>query len=185
MASRYNHYERALAVHLRSLRLACIPVDESRRPWVDDESLKSLDFIVAAGAGRLLLIDVKGRKLTRRRRARETWATRDDVHSLRRWERRFGPPAVALLVFVYLVDDESATDGFVDRIRTESRTYGVFAVALRDYEARMKVRSPRWSTVWLTRSDFTEVARPLSHWLDVEPRPPSRAGLAGALEVWG
>jgi hypothetical protein len=185
MANRNNHYERALAVHLRSMRRACIPVDESRRPWLDGESLKSLDFIVAADAGRLLLIDVKGRKLSRRRATRETWATRDDVQSLRRWERRFGPSAVALLVFVYLMDDESRAGAFVDLVQSENRTYGVLAVALRDYEARMRVRSPRWSTVWLARSDFAEVARPLSHWLDFAPRPPSPTGRAAASGVGG
>lgn len=169
MANQANHYERALAAHLRSLRLACIPVDESRRPNVDDWSVKSLDFIVAAGAGRMLLVDVKGRKLSRQRATRESWATVDDVDSLELWQREFGPSAVALLVFVYLVEDARRMDGFVDHFELDGRNYGLLAVPVRDYRARMRVRSPRWRTVCLSQSDFADIARPLSHWLTLRP----------------
>lgn len=164
MADRANHYERALAAHLRSLAKPCVPVDESRRGWIDDRSVKSLDFIVAAGGGRLLLVDVKGRRISRQRRTRESWATADDVRSLEIWQRQFGPSAVALLVFVYLMEDVAA-DSFVDQIELDGKRYGLLAVSLPEYRQWMRVRSPRWQTVHLRQSDFLRVARPLSYWL--------------------
>lgn len=168
MADRANHYERALAAHLRSQAMPCIPVDESRRGWIDDWSVKSLDFIVAVGGGRLLLVDVKGRRLTRHRRTRETWATADDVKSLETWQRQFGAGATALLVFVYLVEDGDESQSFVDRFELDGNEYGLLAVSLSEYRARMRVRSPRWQTVCLSQSDFRRVARPLSFWLGKE-----------------
>jgi hypothetical protein len=59
---RDNHYEAAFEAYLRDARLGYTAVDESRRTSLDDEPVKSLDFIVYGGGDSKLLVDVKGRK---------------------------------------------------------------------------------------------------------------------------
>jgi hypothetical protein len=165
MADRSNHYERAFEGYLRALRVASIGVDESRRAFGDHQTIKNLDFIVTHPSGQVLLVDVKGRKLSCRRKTRQNWATRDDVRSLRFWEERLGPRAEALLVFVYQLEAESLAADFVDQFNFEDRQYGCLAISAAGYEERMRVRSPRWGTVSLRQADFQSLARPLSSWL--------------------
>jgi hypothetical protein len=165
MADRSNHYERAFEGYLRVLRVASIGVDESRRAFGDNQTIKNLDFIVTHRSGQVLLVDVKGRRLSCRRRTRQNWATKDDVQSLRFWERRLGPQAQALLVFVYQLEVESMAELFEDQFTFEDRHYGCLAIAASGYEERMRVRSPRWGTVSLRKADFDSLARPISSWL--------------------
>ena len=159
-----NHYERAFAAHVRQCRLACIPFDETRRTLGHHDTIKSLDFIISVPE-RLLLIDVKGRRLTRQRSTPQNWATRDDIDSLARWQEAFGQQARALLAFTYCLDDPALRYSFVDSFEHEGRTYGCVTVTVADYAHRMRMRSPRWRTVNLRSADFQLVARPLSHWL--------------------
>src|SRR5688572_1244974 len=103
---RGNHYEAAFEAYLRDGRLAYMAVDESRRTSLDDEPVKSLDFIVHGLTNRKLLVDVKGRKFPGGREARpvyswQNWSTREDVDGLERWERQFGAGSLGLLVFIY------------------------------------------------------------------------------------
>lgn len=173
MADRSNHYERAFEAYLRSRRIATIAVDESRRACQDDFSLKSLDFIVPVQSGGFLLVDVKGRQLPRSRATRQNWATRDDIDSLITWRKGFGTDARALLVFVYQLAQESMATGFADAFRHEDRDYGCIGVDAFDYRERMRVRSPRWQTVNLTKADFDDLARPISNWLQGNHRSTS------------
>lgn len=169
MADRNNHYERAFAWYLRDRRVPTIPVDETRRTFIDDESVKSLDFVVRPNLNRWLLVDVKGRRVTTQRSTLESWATEEDVEGLGRWEQRFGPEAVGLLVFLYeLPVDRPALhdDRLTDRFEFDGRCYGCVAVALDRYRQAMRRRSPRWRTVCLNRQSFDEIALPISHWLN-------------------
>ena len=165
MADRSNHYERAFEAYLRSRRIATIAVDESRRAYHDESTLKSLDFIVPVRDGGFLLVDVKGRQLPRAQATRQNWATRDDIDSLITWRSGFGTDSQALLVFVYQLGEESMVSRFTDHFLHEDRAYGCVGIDAFDYRSRMRVRSPRWQTVNLTKSDFDAVARPISEWL--------------------
>ena len=112
MADRHNHYERAFEAYLRRLAVPCIPVVETRRALVDETTLKSLDFVVLPRSDRVLLVDVKGRRIRTRRGTLECWATEDDVLSLERWRSEFGDAAEPLLVFVFELPAESPPDRF-------------------------------------------------------------------------
>jgi hypothetical protein len=164
---RGNHYEAAFEAYLQWHRLCYVAVDESRRSLVDDESIKSVDFIVFGGRGLGYLIDVKGRQFPagpagRRRRIWESWATRDDVEGLRRWERLFGAGYEGLLAFVYEVTAEGEAAVASEELWTWRDRYYVFrAVRVEEYRPRMRTRSPRWGTVDLPVRAFLEVSRPL------------------------
>src|SRR5215213_1813457 len=103
---RGNHYEKAFEAYLRDRRLGYVAVDESRRASLDDEPVKSVDFIVYGLAGARLLVDVKGRKFPggpadKPRRVWQNWVEREDVTGLERWQESFGPEYQAVLVFAY------------------------------------------------------------------------------------
>jgi hypothetical protein len=164
MADHSNHYERAFSAYLRLKSLPCIPIDESHRALWQEESVKSPDFIVADGKGGLLLIDVKGRRLPRRRSTRQNWVTQDDVQSLTHWEDRFRPSSIGLFAFVFKLEDDAARDDFTDRWVHEDVHYGCLTVSLEDYSSRMRTRSARWKTVSLRSMDFASTATPLSRW---------------------
>ena len=168
VADHTNHYERAFAAYLRSREYACVAVDESRRAFWQNETIKSLDFIVADGNGGMLLLDVKGRRLPRRKATRQNWVTEDDIQSLSQWQYKFGPSARGVFAFVFRLEEDDAQEDFTDRWTHEDRHYGCLTVSLADYTHRMRVRSPRWRTVNLRTVDFAEMARPLSDWFCVE-----------------
>jgi len=48
---RGNHYESAFEGYLRARRLGYVAVDETHRASLDDEPVKSLDFVVYGAAG--------------------------------------------------------------------------------------------------------------------------------------
>jgi hypothetical protein len=160
-----ERYERAFEAYLRLMRLTCLPIEESRRTFVSQQALKSLDFIVRAPGGQLLLIDVKGRRIPQRRRNLECWATRDDIDSLDRWERSFGAHAMALLVFIYHLPAANGAIHLAESFCHLDRCYGCVAVALGEYRRYMRPRSPKWQTVDVPASIFRQVARPFSHFV--------------------
>lgn len=184
MADRDNHYERAFAHFLHSLRLPCIPVDESRRWLLGQVELKNLDFVVSTARERWLLVDVKGRRWNAKRRVLENWATDDDIRSLALWQERFGACSTALLAFVYeLPRDGAVPKGPVgDPFELGGRRYGCLALAVGDYERHMRRRSRLWRTVHLPTRAFAELARPFSAWFE---RPPPEPGADPADLVFG
>lgn len=62
MALRHNHYEAAFEAYLRFRRIPYIAVDEAKRSFVEEASLKSVDFLVSVLGGDNFLVDVKGRR---------------------------------------------------------------------------------------------------------------------------
>ncbi|HYC99919.1 MAG TPA: HYExAFE family protein [Phycisphaerales bacterium] len=141
------------------------------------------------GAGWNLLVDVKCRRLPVQRtgpvlrvvgadgvsrpaavparagrRARlESWATREDVRSLRAWQGLFGAGFRAAFLFVYWSDalggDGQPPDGLFDEVFAfEQRWYAVRGVLLDDYEPAMKDRSVRWRTVDLPAPLFERLS---------------------------
>jgi hypothetical protein len=163
---RSNHYEAAFEAYLRARRLGYVAVDEARRATLDDEPVKSLDFVVYGANGAKLLVDVKGRRFPggpkdRPRRVWETWSTREDIDGLGRWTERFGPGYIGLFVFVYRVGPNVLLPlGTPDLWAWRDRFYLLRAVTLDDYRRRMRVRSPKWGTVMLPTAAFRDLARP-------------------------
>src|SRR2546426_12453550 len=86
---RSNHYEAAFEAYLQWHKLCYVGIDETRRAFLGDRPVKSLDFIVLTDSGARLLIDVKGRRYggskEKPRKVWECWSTLDDIDGLGRW----------------------------------------------------------------------------------------------------
>ena len=164
---RGNHYETAFEAYLRDRRLGYVAVDESRRASLDDEPVKSIDFIVYGHDGARLLIDIKGRqfpggKTDNPRRIWQNWVGRDDVEGLERWEASFGPEYRGLIVFAYhILPEIELRRGTADVWCWRGKRYLMRAVPIDQYRSRMRVRSPKWDTVHLPMAAFREIVRPL------------------------
>jgi hypothetical protein len=165
---RGNHYEAAFEGYLRARRLGYVAVDETHRASLDDEPVKSLDFVVYGSSGTRLLVDVKGRRFPggpkdRPRRVWESWSTRDDVDGLQRWAERFGPDYLPLLVFAYQIRPTVKLPlGVRDLWFWRGKAYLYRAVPVDDYREAMHVRSPKWGTVMVPTAAFRRLVRPLS-----------------------
>lgn len=174
---RSNHYEAAFEGYLQWHRLSYVAVDESRRSYLGELRVKSLDFIVHGGPGSGWLIDVKGRrypagKPERPRRVWESWSTREDVDSLQQWAERFGPGYRALLVFAYeLLPFAPPVAANEDLWTWHGRRYLLRAVAVEGYQQLMRPRSPRWGTVALTSTAYRQLVRPFYSYIQALARP--------------
>jgi hypothetical protein len=163
---RSNHYEAAFEAYLRARRLGYMAVDEAHRATLDDEPVKSLDFVVHGANGARLLVDVKGRRFpggpkVRPRFVWETWSTTEDVDGLDRWAERFGPGFVGMFVFVYRIAPTVLLPlGTPDLWTWRDRFYLLRAVTVADYRRSMRARSRKWGTVMLAATAFREVVRP-------------------------
>lgn len=163
---RGNHYEAAFEAYLRDSRLTYVAVDESRRASLDDEPIKSLDFIVYGINDTQFLIDVKGRKYPGGKQGNRTytwqnWSTKADIDGLERWEQRFGRGYRGLLVFIYyILPMVDLAPGTADLWHWRGRRYLLRAIPVLDYKQAMRVRSPKWETVHLPGSAFREHVRP-------------------------
>jgi hypothetical protein len=163
---RSNHYEAAFEGYLQWHRHCYIAVDETRRSFLGDQRVKSLDFIVPATAGGQWLIDVKGRRYPggppeRPRRVWECWSQREDLDSLRQWAECFGPGYQALLVFLYEIMPHAPPLPPDEELWTwHDRRYVLRAVPVDDYRLHMRVRSPKWDTVDLPSAVFRRLSRP-------------------------
>lgn len=165
-----NHYEVAFEEYLRRNGVAALPIIEARRSYLDDDSVKSPDFLVISAADSRLVVDVKGRKFggseEKPRRIWQNWCLRDDVTSLERWADHFGPGFRGVLAFVYRIAPElelaaNTPDAFFFR----DELYLVRGVEVGPYRDAMRTRSPRWETVHLPTAAFRGMVKPFSHFL--------------------
>ncbi|MBN9122507.1 MAG: HYExAFE family protein [Planctomycetes bacterium] len=184
-----NHYEAAFDAYLRKRGVAVVPVVEARRSYLDAEEVKSPDFIVVGSNAAKLVVDVKGRKFAgadrsgRPRHVWQNWCDREDVVGLVRWAERLGDGFRGVLAFVYdLPPHVELPRGTPDQFVFRGRAYLLRGVAVGDYRARMRTRSPRWRTVYLAADDFRAVVKPISHFLAPPPAVKSTAGSAGGAE---
>lgn len=189
MRQRRHHYECAFESHLRDRRIAYVSVDQARRalddraggdgargtprtapPVEPGRALKSFDFVLYGDGGHWL-VDVKGRKVSAPARLNasalatgrlESWATRDDVESLRRWRDLFGVGFSAVLVFAYWCEAQPPRGLFQDLTEYQGRWYALRAIALDDYAGAMKVRSARWRTVDVPSAAFERLSAPFA-----------------------
>ena len=166
---RSNHYETAFEAYLQWHGLGYIAVDETRRALLGDTYVKSLDFVVFGENGNRLVVDVKGRRFPggkpdKPRRVWECWSTLDDVDGLARWAERSGPGYQGVLVFAYhLLPSIEVPDDTADLWTWRGNRYLLRAVAVGDYQKFMRVRSPRWGTVWLPAERFRALVKPFHH----------------------
>jgi hypothetical protein len=165
-----NHYEVAFEAYLRERGAATLPIVEARRSYLDDDSVKSPDFLVVCPSAARLVVDVKGRKFggtaEKPRRIWQNWCLRDDVASLESWTEHFGPGFRGVLAFVYLVAPEIELAPFTpDLFIFRDARYLVRGVEVSDYRVAMRPRSPRWQTVHLATADFRAIIKPFSHFL--------------------
>jgi hypothetical protein len=168
---RSNHYEAAFEAYLRWHRYCYVAVDETRRSMLGDRPVKSLDFIVYGEPAARLLIDVKGRRFPsgspdRPRRVWECWSTYEDIDGLQSWLGLFGAGYTGLLVFTYqLMPGIELPADTLDLFTFRGRRYLYRAIEVHDYQAHMRLRSPKWGTVDLSRIDFRRLVQPLYHFL--------------------
>ncbi|MBC7835550.1 MAG: HYExAFE family protein [Phycisphaerales bacterium] len=185
MARQSVHYERAFEAYLRARRIPYVAVSEARKALLPEPishaphnpvspgkavdapaSLKSFDFVLY-GPGQNYLVDVKGRRDAGGRgrpnvpSRLESWVTREDVHSLGRWEGLFGSGFVAAFVFMYWADAQPADAHFVDVFEHDGAWYIPRLVTVRDYVPAMRTRSDRWKTVHVPGPAFRTLCRPL------------------------
>jgi hypothetical protein len=187
MAKRSNHYEAAFEARVREAAVACVVIDEARRPLTIAGDVKNPDFLLYPGRGPNLVVEVKGKlgKNPLGRRAWENWVTTDDLDSLTRWQAMFGPGFRAVLAFAYAerrpeFDLPVGEGGFDFR----GRVYHFWAIAHDDYIEHLRSRGPAWKAVAMARREFRRRVRPLSEWLGGAPvaaRPvlsPSNPGIS-------
>ena len=169
MAQRRHHYDRAFEAYLRAKRMPYIAVDEAKKALLpgggsleQGAALKSFDFVVYA-PGVNLLVDVKGRKVAGGPGSPrlESWATRDDVASLRTWAELFGAGFEAALVFVYWCEQMPRSALFEEVFEQDGRWYALRSVGVDAYERAMTRRSERWGTVHVAREAFERISSPL------------------------
>ncbi len=159
------HYERAVEDFLRCRSVPYLRVDQIKRSAFAGVKFKSFDLLVYPQAGENILVDVKGRKwpyLSRgTKRYWENWVTAEDLEGLRKWEEVFGPGFRAAFVFCYWLteSDNLPVENGVHIFDGEK--YGFLLVWLSDYADNMRVRSPRWNTVYIGTKRFRELAEPL------------------------
>jgi hypothetical protein len=166
---RSNHYDVAFEAYLRACRTAYVAVDERRRSVLERTSLKSLDFLVYTPDQGTWLVDVKGRQFAAGGPGRrwENWATHEDLSGMAAWQELFGGQSRGLLVFAYDLGENAVEVlpelgvPFVHR----GRQYAFFGVWADSYRDWMRVRSPRWETVWLPSPLYRELRFPLSRHL--------------------
>jgi hypothetical protein len=193
MAQRRHHYETAFEDYLRAKRIPYVAVNEARKALLPahaefsvaasdprataadtadakPESLKCFDFVVYSDRGNLL-IDIKGRKVSRRkppttgsalaaapRSGLESWVTQEDVDSLTRWRALFGEGFDAAFVFVYWCDDQPPDGLFQEVFEHRGRWYAVRCVKMDAYVASMKMRSQKWKTVHVPSREFERIS---------------------------
>jgi hypothetical protein len=168
---RHNHYEAAFESFVRQQHLGYIAVDETRRSLLDDQPVKSLDFIVYGAPEVRLLVDIKGRRFPAQVRGKsrhvwQNWSTREDISGLTRWLERVGPGYQALLVFLYQILPEVQLPAETpDLFAFRERLYLLRAVDVWEYERHMRSRSPRWGTVCLPQRAFRMLVQPFSEFL--------------------
>lgn len=176
---RSNPYETAFESFLKEQGLCYVAVDETRRAVLGDVPVKNLDFIILGPTGAKLLVDVKGRRFPggtpeKPRYVWESWATRDDIDGLTHWHGLFGLDYQPLFVFMYkIMPSVTFPDDTPDVWHHKGETYLLRAVTLEDYSVNMKVRSPKWGTVWIQQEKFQELARPFRYYSHERPVNPA------------
>jgi hypothetical protein len=150
-----NHYERAFQSWLIDNRIQHIAIDEHKRAAFGRSKIKSFDFLLYPRNQKVIIAEVKGRKFRGKSFAGlagfECWVTTEDVNGLTRWQQVFGQGHTAVFVFTYAIENIDVDFDGRQVYDFDADRYVFFAVRLDDYCSFMKVRSPKWQTVTLSR----------------------------------
>ncbi len=169
MALRGNHYDAAFEAFLRTRRTPYVAVDEQRRALLEQQSLKSMDFIVYSQKAANLLVDVKGRRFPsgdpESGHRWENWATAEDLPALLKWQEVFVTDFRALLVFAYHIVSDAERGKFDDLYSFRDRVYAFYGVWADDYRQAMRTRSESWQTVAVPSGAFRELRAPIGEFL--------------------
>jgi len=177
MANRANHYEAAFEGYIRSIRVPCVAVDETRRAIFGVDGLKNPDFLLYPRSGPNLVVEVKGKrgKDASGRRPWENWVTTDDLDGLDRWQQMFGPGFRAILAFAYAEPLQPfPLPGENGAFAYRGLEYRFWAVGLDDYIAHLRSRGPAWKAVAMARAAFRRRVRPMHEWLPMTAQAPRR-----------
>ncbi len=170
VANRLNHYEAAFEAYLRERCVPYVAVDEARRSRFPDGSIKNLDFIVSPPGEFAWLVDVKGRRFPAGgKQYWRNWSTRDDLVSLARWERRFGPRFGGLFVFAYNVVGNRAPLPVERLFEFRGGIYGFVGMRLREYAMHARQISSRWDTLAVPTEAFRQLAAPVDDFFLLDP----------------
>ena len=167
-AQRRVHYEKAFEDYLRQERIPYIAVDEAKRSLLPEVDVKNADFIVHAGAGRNLIVDIKGKHFPYSHQGQrtywESWVHKEDLEGLAIWQDLLGEGFEALLVYAYWLrnvgDPHVEGELFSTLHRYGNRDYAFVAASMTDFASLQRVRSRSWQAVDLARRDLFEVLRP-------------------------
>jgi hypothetical protein len=169
VALRGNHYDAAFEAFLRTRRTPYVAVDEQRRALLEQQSLKSMDFIVYSQKAANLLVDVKGRRFPsgdpESGHRWENWATAEDLPALLKWQDVFGNDFRAVLVFAYHIVSDAERVKFDDLYSFRDRLYSFYGVWADDYRKAMHTRSESWQTVSVPSGPYRELRSPLVDFL--------------------
>jgi hypothetical protein len=174
---RNNLYEQAFAAWARRWGAVVLPLAEIHRQPFPNGLLKTPDFLVLGQGGPegvRLVVDVKGRRFggtqDHPRSVWPNWCHASDLEALPSWAAHLGPSFRPVLAFVYaLADHVILPPGTPDLFRFRDQRYLIRGVDVHAYRQYMRLRSTRWQTVFLSRSDFRHLVRPFSWFLDDSP----------------
>lgn len=160
-----NKYEQAVEAWLIDNQIKFVKVDQAKRSYFARSKVKSFDFMVYCDNGKLLLVEVKGRRFKGESLAGlgglQNWVTLEDVSGMLKWEEVMGECSRAVFVFAYEFDNVDVERDGIDVFSFDNREYVFFMAAVGDYCQHMRSRSIKWNTVSLSAKDFREILTPI------------------------
>ncbi|MHC5074617.1 MAG: HYExAFE family protein [Planctomycetota bacterium] len=157
-----NHYERAFENWLKDNRIQYLTIDENKRAAFSHTKIKSFDFLICPPNQKIIIAEVKGRTFKgttfENLKGFECWVTMDDVEGLSCWQQIYGSDYQAVFVFVYCIENVDIDFDGRQVFESDDYKYMFFALKLDEYQANMKLRSPKWRTVTLPAEKFRKYA---------------------------
>lgn len=145
-----------------------IAIDESKKPLVENQSVKNFDFIVSSFNGKYL-VDIKGKSFSSKSKNNmwDNWISIDDLSGLRIWGNHFNA-FIPLLVIPYNLQNDTDKEyllGKADFIEHKGKQYAFTAITLADYYTNAKPRAKKWKAIYVHRDKFEELSKPLSNFI--------------------
>ncbi len=163
---RHVHYEAAFEDYLRSRGVPYVPVDQTRQAIFSGAKVKSFDFLIYPPDAPHWIVDVKGRRFpyvtaAGTKRYWDNWVPREDLEGLAEWENVFGNEFRAYFVFAFFLEGPPDRWPTIRPHAFRNDHYAFLAAPLRDYREHCRRRSPKWQTVYVDRTTFRRISRPL------------------------
>jgi hypothetical protein len=97
----------------------------------------------------------------------DNWVHESDLTGLKVWGNHFNA-FIPLLVIPYVITnlkDIEVLQPYADIRKFKGKTYGILGVTLADYYSRAKIRSKKFTAIYVGRKDFLEICKLLSHFI--------------------